>query len=266
MTVRMLSATIPGYEHTKPGKPVWRNNQDNYAVWQRGDKFVMVVSDGCGSTEHSEIGSFVIANHMVDYLSRAILEIGVRQICMDECFRHTTNVLYHTINKIIGIAETYGDIKTIITKHAECSLATCVFIIGDERDVIGCVFGDGVLIFDDMLLTFEYPGNAPPYIAYDYLLPRDQRADQTFQVFRYARCDLHYGCAVGSDGVLDAIRASKIVNDTDLQSFLRRESSYDNPDSLRRYLAKLNRESVKDGRIVAGHLPDDTTLCAARFS
>src|SRR5208282_600799 len=57
--VQVVAASVPGTQHTLPGKPLWKNNQDAFHVVERPGVTVGVVADGCSKGAHSEVGATV---------------------------------------------------------------------------------------------------------------------------------------------------------------------------------------------------------------
>jgi serine/threonine protein phosphatase PrpC len=67
----LQAGTVPGMNHILPGQPCWYNNQDAYSLRQNHKASVAVISDGCGSSPHSEVGAQIISQ----LITQRVMEI-----------------------------------------------------------------------------------------------------------------------------------------------------------------------------------------------
>src|SRR5438093_9977994 len=81
------AGSIVGTAHLHAG----RNGQDGFAIHRQGEVTVAVVTDGCGSAPHSEVGAKIGAA----IVARCVAEAGLKPS--------------HIIQKLRAIATTLGD-------------------------------------------------------------------------------------------------------------------------------------------------------------
>jgi len=133
----------------------------------------VIVSDGCSTAEHTEIGSQMLC-HVAKYYLSLFYSTGI----FDECQLHTIAALLG--NSILRKADELRKLYPITQKALEATLLIAVRI-GLKTYAFG--WGDGVFIekyknIDDgsenfRVVNFEYPSNAPYYLIYD----RERYAD-----------------------------------------------------------------------------------------
>ena len=144
--------------------------------------------------------------------------------------------------------------------------------------------GDGLVIINDkQILLGPFPGNAPPYIAYDLLDPAVasiSHKDTTFKITGCIPTATLNRLLIGTDGVSDLKKAEhknlpgQKTPVGPLNWFFDEGLFFQNPDLLRRRLSLINRDTVKyvrndrsqiiETKKSYGLLPDDTTLIVVR--
>lgn len=295
---QLAAGTITGRDHLQPLK--WSNGQDGLCTLDLIEKSgiaIAVVSDGCGSGQHSEVGAKIAARFVAQSILRYLPGYinGVEKNLSDPyIFRYWEDIrldLLATLRPLAqrldsSMAEAVKDyflftlIGFIVTPHG-----SFVFSIGDG---VYSVNGEVTRIGPFNTAKKE---NAPPYIGYGLL-----RADQgdvdpelcKFQVNRAMPTATVQSILVGSDGVVDFMAAEKkalpgqIDKDgclgplsqfwTDDRYFTNPDGTR-NPDGIRRKLALANNSSIapdwanwREERIhrKPGLLPDDVTLAVIR--
>ena len=261
--IRVAGGSVPGTDHTKPGQPGWINNHDAF-TWRQlpGGGVVAVVSDGCGSGKHSEVGSLIGANLFA-------------QIIADEIAKGTPVSLLSwpriqqlAISHLSVMARAMGG--SLSQTVNDYFLFTLVGAAVTPEEY--CIFslGDGVFIINgDIELLGPFPNNSPPYLMYNLvgssLTDEDPQCLQ-LQADCVADTSSLAWLLIGTDGVNDLIdlEDEKIPGREDVVGSVRQflsESCMGNADGIRRRLSVINRETVEGGRTVKGGLlKDDTTL------
>jgi len=143
----MFAATHIGRDHARVG----RNNQDGVFVSAR----VAVVTDGCGSQPHSEVGARLGAQFLGRWLSsQRAFDVGLPERAIEAL----TSFLRQMISPFEADAERLLE---------EAYLFTCLAaVLVDGRGMVFGV-GDGAVLVDDELIRLDAgPENAPPYCAY----------------------------------------------------------------------------------------------------
>jgi len=99
-------AAIPGTDHTQPGKPAWRNCQDAFFLRAEGDVIVGLVTDGCGSSEHSELGAQLGAQ----IFGQKLFALAQRSLVFDQpAFTRWHEVRMHTLSVLQSLASQMGE-------------------------------------------------------------------------------------------------------------------------------------------------------------
>jgi Protein phosphatase 2C len=265
----IAGGSIPGFDHIKPGQPVWMNNQDGYAIRSADDHIVAIVCDGCGSKPHAEVGA-QLGSQLV---SRLIAEqvpfirgnpvFGVREAVLQ--IQHT--IVWH----LLELARLVGNQRAIDGILANYFLFTIVGTLITPEQTVVFSFGDGVIALNGAVTVIDSgPDNMPAYIAYRALKSTISDDRLIFNIHSVMPTKDVHSILIGCDGVADFIAAaehplpgkSELVGP--LSQFWTDEKFVTNPDRIRRRLAQANRERVEDGQIKHGLLHDDTTLVVAR--
>jgi len=265
--IRVAGGSVPGTDHTKPGQPGWTNNHDAF-TWRRlrSGGYVAVVCDGCGSGKHSEIGSHLGANLLVQTITDDVEKLDNEGRPLAHiAFRRSQQIVlgyFATLAKAMG-----GSFSQTINDYF---LFTIVGAIVTPEEY--CVFslGDGVFILNGNVHSLgPFPNNSPPYMMYNLVGSSLSDTSPTMldlqvQVRGLTR-DLNW-LLIGSDGVTDLINAEERLipgrKETvgAIERFLS-DPCMKNPDGIRRRLSVINRETVEAGHAIRGGLlPDDTTF------
>lgn len=261
MSMIVMAGSVPGTRHTLPGSPAWKNNQDAFDFrYVHETTVVAVACDGCSAGDHSEVGAHLIATELVDIVVNKLSLFTVTDIPWRV-------VREELIGYVADVARPRGVSRTAIVE--KFFLSTIVGTIVTPDTVVVFSIGDGIWATDGMFYTLgPFPDNKPPYLA--YALTGSTVTDFNpelleFVVETIVNPDIRT-VLIGTDGVQDLITAhingvcypgtDKPVGDIER---LFAPEFFSNPDALRRHLALMNRETVRNGKIVAGLLPDDTT-------
>lgn len=248
----VAAGSIVGREHVAAGK----NNQDAFCWIQTPEATIAVVSDGCGSAKHSEVGASLGSRLAAEALRKHVHRLAAwPPSCVLEYVRLELLAALRELATAMGgsLAQTLNDYLLFTVVGAVVS------------DAISFVFtlGDGVVVVNGATDVLSYPGNQPPYVAYGLTGSAMPEAER-FQVRRCLPTAELSSILIGSDGVTDLMRTG------DLSPFWEDARYFRNPAALTRRLTLLNRETQRalwDERRLERHhglLPDDTTLVAIR--
>lgn len=240
---QITGASIPGSDHTMPGKPGWKNNQDAIFTSNDGRITIGIVADGCGSGKCSEVGS----------------QIGVRllgELLMENILRSPLNfgrIRMNLLGQISVLANSMGvSLSTIVGEYFLFSIVGFV-ITPKVTTVFHC--GDGMYSINGELTQIgPFANNAPPYLAYGIL----DESSPGFQVHLF-ETDSIASIAVGTDGV-DYMSDFK----NQLAIWTATDVVFVNPDVLRRRISLMNLERIQNGILIPGPLKDDTSLVISR--
>ncbi len=245
--------SVQGREHARVGK----NNQDAFVILQDQDHLVGIVSDGCGSSAHSEVGaqlgSWICAQVIYQQLQSGDLHWSGLQ-----------SALLQSLQDLVRLIP--GPPSRLLQDYL---LFTLVGVILTAEKVVVFNIGDGVVILNgDVKLSGSCEDNAPAYLAYgllrDDLPPLEILVDLPIQEVETL--------LIGTDGVADLMQVSahnlpgKKERVGPISQFWQEDRYFQNPDQIRRYLNLINREVLRPHwntqtlQREGGLLPDDTTL------
>jgi hypothetical protein len=276
-TDRFLIAggSIPGSDHTKPGEPFWRNNNDAYAFFQDETVAIAIVADGCGSqlSVHTEIGAHVVSRLVMESIRKRALEINE---LVPGCHENEPAVFSEIRNEVLETLKTLA--IAMGTKPREIIhtyfMTTIVGCIATTDTLTTFSIGDGfIIINDDAKSLGPFTNNEPPYLVYGLLGTKtaDKQSDQF--AFKCETYDLSIidQVLLSTDGFEDIINHEESMIPgldsavgSSMQFFQDRFLS--NPDNIRRRLSQINRElatvdeTSRHARIQKGLLHDDTTI------
>ncbi len=277
MEFQIAGGSVPGTDHTKPGKPGWINNQDAFHWRQTDDCLVVVVSDGCGSSMHSEFGAVmatkILANMLIEAAEanhRSGGKVGISWDRIRKSFLAHVTVLAENMG---------GSFSQTINDHF---LFTIVGTVITPQKTFRFSIGDGVFVVNGTVINLgPFPNNQPPYVVYNLVESNLQSTQPELLRFKVEEIDtsLLNSLVIGTDGVLDLIALkdehtthrgngeSEVVGD--ISQFWLTDSYFKNADMVRRRLAVINKEIAEvvgqnTARVKGGPLPDDTTLVVIR--
>ncbi|MDY7230229.1 protein phosphatase 2C domain-containing protein [Hyalangium rubrum] len=255
----IAAASVMGREHARAG----RNNQDALCVRSRGDVLAAVVTDGCGSAAHSEVGAQLGARCVAD-VALAVLERGISL----EAPEFLETVRAEVLGFLSSLTSQLG--SSLVGEHL---LFTVVGAVVTPSRTLVFSAGDGLWALNGEVHALgPFPHNAPPYLAYGLLsegaVPLERQA--------LVPTEEVVALMLGTDGAVDLGKLTEArVAETEepvgpLSQYWSNERYFQNPDALRRRLTLLGRESVRADftarRLVRtpGLLADDTTLIVLR--
>lgn len=262
---QIAGGSVPGTQHTKPGQPLWKNNQDAFTFRVTDRAVIAVVADGCGSHPHTEVGS-ALGVHIVRQAIEEYLDSG-RPVTPETAHRMLSFVERRLVRQLRTITWMLGGRMAFIPHLYEHFLFTVLAAVITDETAFVFSYGDGVFAINgEVTVIEEYEGNMPPYPA--YRLAPGALPDSALG-FRLKAClpseDVD-SLLIGTDGLQHFINAEDhaipIVGGVvgPLGQFWSDQRFVDNPDMVRRRLAIVNNERVVEGRMKHGPLLDDTTL------
>ena len=143
----MFAATHIGRDHLRIGK----NNQDGVFTSSR----VAVVTDGCSSQPHSEVGAQLGARYLGQWLS------SQTELISDLPHRATDALTAYLYQSVLAFGP---DVEPLLERYFLFTFLAAIRI-GDRGMIFG--LGDGAFLVDDELVKIDSgPDNAPPYCAY----------------------------------------------------------------------------------------------------
>ena len=274
---------IPGFEHTQRSSVlIGKNNQDDWIIHDAGDCTIALVSDGCGSKSHSEVGSFLISRLLVAALERAWLseEEGERlfETRLREALtaaRQSALATLETLSRsMLPTRGSSGGRASYSEFVSEYLLCTVVGTLITERHAAFFSIGDGAIVINGELTTLgPFEGNEPPYLAYSLLHTRWNQEDLDFKINRVMNVDELDSFLIGTDGVLDLRDAAErtLPGSAERVGSLDQfwsEDRYFSRSGIRKRLARIQsrqpNHSNPGSDIEEGRLRDDTTFIVGR--
>jgi serine/threonine protein phosphatase PrpC len=268
----LQAGSVPGMNHILPGQPCWHNNQDAYSLRQNDRASVAVVSDGCGSSPHSEVGAKIISR----LITQRVMEMVSASCDSDGLGDNFWNKLHQDVlAEIRTLAHRMG--KNFSRTIDDYFLATVVGVLVLPERTYVFASGDGVYAINGDIQVIEPPeDNQPAYMAYA-LLDYDRKGAPNpfgFSV-REIPTDEIDSLLIGSDGVTElltetnASKPKRRAASPLLSEILADETVVTNPDAIRRRLAAANTATVQvrsEGQalIKSGRFADDTTIAIIR--
>ncbi len=264
-TFELANGTVTGRSHRKSGK----NNQDGFRIIPIKDGFIAIVTDGCGSAPHSEVGAKIGAH------------IAAKAIANCTHLPASTGLLAASgmiKQQILTLARNMGaNPNRIIADHF---LFTIIGIMVQKDTTTAFFCGDGMIqINDKTIILNPQEGNTPIYIAYD-LVPTSLKdvapESMTLQVAWQGPTSEVKHFLIGTDGAENIIKRAdcllpgkhEVVGGID--QFWTNDRFYKNPEAINRRLRIMNRDGQKvdwPGRRItrfSGLLEDDTTIICGR--
>lgn len=291
----IASASVIGSEHVRLNL----NNQDSLLVTEDRNYLMGVVSDGCGSCKHSEVGSNLIVRLVSKHISMSLRRakicdvkqsIDYARINIVSALGNIVSELADEFTDLVEVKETSNGlriqyeeeilIKSRVNMVSKYLLSTVVgFYMNNEYTVIFSI-GDGFYAVNEEITCLETEDeakNAPAYLAYN-LIPnvlenmRPEALQFSVKLFDTSYVDT---LMIGTDG----LRFMQEGGEQDVPGKFRKvgplsqlwdDRMFVNSDIMRRTLSMLNKEvHVPDwvGQSIipcASILKDDVAVISAR--
>lgn len=265
--IALAAGSVIGRDH----RIVPKNCQDGFHVKNRGSITVGVVTDGCGSGAHTEVGAHIGARLVCE----AVLAERERVEFISDI--RWDRVLGDVVSTLHVLARQMGESLSAVVN--EFLLFTVVGVVMDDAEAGFFNFGDGVIQINQQQIELgPFPGNEPPYLGYCLVgssLPSVDPDALTFRVVHtIPLADLGY-FLIGTDGVMDLIRAEgkPKPGSEELIAPIREfvdDKCFSNEVLLSRRLLLVARDwhhrdpATNQQVIDSGLLPDDTTMLVGK--
>lgn len=267
----IAGGSVPGSDHIRVGK----NNHDAYFLCSGEDYAVGVVTDGCGSGKHSEVGAKIAAKILGAELT-AVAELCNKTTCDDAVLeRYLSRATQKVLSQLSVLVQSFRGSYSESVKEYLLFTVLAVVMTRDSCFVVG--LGDGVYAINGEVKEIgPFPNNAPPYLAYGLTGSDSVSGPFTLQLFESKPANEVQSVMIATDGMIDflaisnqRISARNLNQIGDLSQFWREDSFFSNPDKVRRRLAMINVMAIDEQpgfnpRLVYGRLHDDTTLVVVR--
>ncbi len=261
--IEVAGGSVCGREHARLG----RGSQDAMC-WRRGERFlVAVVSDGCGSGRHSEVGAKLGSRLYTEALSRRLAH-GASPASESMWQGAQIEVVERLRDLAVAMG---GDLAAVVSDYF---LFTIVGAVLTPELTAVFALGDGLYALNGEINRLgPFADNSPPYLSYELLAGRERKRElvQPIALVPTAVVD---SVLLATDGACDLLESEEPgkgnAGEGRLRQFWSCDRYFSNADGVRRRLALLNREVVdidwESQRIERspGILADDTTLIALR--
>jgi hypothetical protein len=280
--MRDVFSTAAGSVQGRDYRGKEKNNQDAYYVYC-GEKFITgTVADGCGTYQHSEIGSMLGCRYITEAISRRVPSLVEEPTDREDSLRNLmrevkTEVLGHIAANISAMGG--GSIEKYSDTAFNYFLFTCVGFVVTPLVTFTFSIGDGYIILNGETVALgPFPDNAPPYLVYNLLsspsLPAKEMLDFTLNFI--VPTEEVQSLLISTDGLRDLISAEKenIPGQQQevgpISQFWTSDKFFSNPVGLQRRLNLINRDfktidyAGQRVKTESGWLSDDTTIIVMR--
>jgi hypothetical protein len=249
------SGSVMGSYH----KSIDKNNQDSRILIRRHNYAIGIVTDGCGSSDHSEVGARLGADMIAANIANSVNISSY----IDKPNPWISDIVHNCCSELETLYEDYHIDKT------DLLFTVAGFVITPTYSYFFC-YGDGLVFIDGNWDIITSPQNYPEYPIYRVVDGKEPIP----QFFRTVSTKSLYSFAVGTDGLTDLKLASvkeKVypgtTNPVESWSDLLFDSqNFNSKNCLQNKLQKLNAHKItldrEKGRINKhpGLLSDDTTV------
>jgi hypothetical protein len=264
----IAGGSVAGRDH----RNALRNSHDAFHYAVRPGILVGVVCDGCGSSEHSEVGAKIGARMFVDHVLRRY-QNNPKSFDLLAVERELEKIRLSMLGQIQVLADSMGG--SFSETISDCFLFTILAVIITREWAFAVSAGDGVICMNDRWNTLDSQENKPEYLAYG-LVETDLGHVPSFKLLHGYETWCTQEVLIGTDGVKDLMKAAeKNIPGKDekvgpIDQFWKDDKYFKNPFAIQRRLNLVNRTSCRidyEKKVVHeehGHLPDDTTLVVVR--
>jgi hypothetical protein len=251
--------------------------QDSLTWYAAAGALVAVVTDGCGSSQHSEVGARLgarlLAAALVRRLERAAPSAhGPGEPDGEPDAELVTRACDDMLAHLRVVAQAMGgDLARTVSEHF---LFTVVGAVITPARALVFAIGDGIVAINGAVHVIgPFPGNCPPYPGYGLLAPG---APVTLSFLATEPTAAIQSILLATDGAgeilaqPDRALPGRSESVGPLAQFWTDDAFFRNPDAIRRRLWLMSREHVsadwQQRRLSrdAGVLGDDTTIISIR--
>ena len=206
MNLSITKASVIGRGHILSAK----NNQDYINTWldEDNETCLGVVCDGCGSGRHTEFGSILTGQLVVNALHDLSVSINDDQDCQwfAKVLQDRIVDSLKTITKeIFGNQLNNQNTTLLVNFFDEYLLSTFLFyLVKFDRVIIGHC-GDGIVIINDEIIEINQ-SNKPNYIAYKCL-----KDNSNFLTIKSYSLNEINRLAIATDGLEPLIQKPELV-------------------------------------------------------
>lgn len=243
----------------------FRNYQDAYIIQQFPDCTIAIVTDGCSSGTHNEVGAVIGARFLIRAIHRQVLVRGGGAV-------HWGFVLKDLLSHLDAFVSSWAtdfEYKRAIADHLLFTITGCLLT---KAGATFFTLGDGLIFVNGKAYQAGPYNNKPPYAAYGLLtLDGFPDEDLEIQILEHYPLEAVDHFLIGCDGVVDLAKAgghkfpglhNQLFSGVD--EFWEEDRYFSgNPDLISRQLRILARDWPKKDP-EPGLLPDDTTLIVGR--
>lgn len=257
---QLASGSVIGRDH----RLVNRNCQDGVYVIDSGPRRVAVITDGCGSGRHSEVGAKLGAQMLAESIYQAS---GYHT----DLWVNWQRVRMHVLSNLDVLARQMGGNYRRTVEEFFLFTVVGVVMAGDKAAFFA--LGDGVIAINGEVVDLgPFPGNAPPYLGYGLIgdsLQDRSLGDQPFTIIRQLPLAELEHFLIGTDGVIDLIaqaghnQPGSTQPVGGIEQFWTQDSMFANPELVSRRLKLIARDWPRHNP-EPGRLPDDTTIVVGR--
>lgn len=256
---QLAAGTVIGRDH----REVPKNRQDGLYLVQDERCTVAVVTDGCGSGAHSEIGAQLGARLVAESIRAEVRRHASRDI---NWLRVRQDLLasLHVLARSMG-----GNLREVVSEYF---LFTVVGVCLNAEYATFFAIGDGIVIVNgEVLILQPDEGNKPVYVGYGLIADQVDVDEQEtrFNLVSSIRLDDLRHFLLGTDGAADLLgTADRLLPGMqkpvgNIEQFWTNDRYFRNGELVSRQLKLIARDWPKRGS-QPGLLPDDTTLIAGR--
>ncbi|MCH8821050.1 protein phosphatase 2C domain-containing protein [Patescibacteria group bacterium] len=275
MDFEIAAGGITGTMHSDP--LVSKANQDAFAIRRTNTAITALICDGCSKGPYSEVGAHIGARLFVEAIESQVAHIPVPSLT-DELFPVILErVRLDVLAQIRGLANLMGG--SFSETISDYFLFTVVGMVMTPLRTWTFSIGDGVFIVNGEITRLgPFPENEPPYPALGLVRSKIAPELLVFGVNKSCWTNQVDSILIGSDGVVDLVRAGeKELNLPGtkepigpISQFWEVDRYFAGPHWIRRRLVLANQFGVRLDRTGSdiireyGLLPDDTTIVVVR--
>jgi hypothetical protein len=260
---QFAGGSTQGYRHRERGM----NNQDGFCLLRGDSHIIAVVTDGCGSAPHSEVGARLGAELVSDVLTATLKHDVVNEMWL-------RTVRAEIENRIDRIAMSMKDGRDLHRIILDFWLFTIVGAVFTEDRATFFAIGDGsVFVNGEQFRLDPETDNTPPYMAYNILQGGSEEGQVNFKIVKELPLDELQHFMIATDGIDDVVKRAKdnLPGQEEVcggpEQFWSRDIYFDagRPRALTTRLKMLARDAPRLSPR-PGLLGDDTTVIVGRRS
>ena len=257
---QLAAGSVMGRDH----RHAFRNSQDSWIIVHDSCCTVAVVTDGCGSSPHSEVGAKIGAGIVAAAVQNLTGSYARSNWQSDFDWEWVSDMVTDSLEGLTY--DLLGDTRQTVQDYL---LFTIIGVLLAGRTAQFFALGDGVVIVNsESVILGPFPDNSPPYIGYNVAgYPENPLVIRPVLEISLTALD---NFLIGTDGAVDFMRSADRplpgLNELSgpVSQFWEDDRYFSgNPDLVSRRLRLAARDWPKRDPY-PGLLSDDTTLIAGR--